>query len=185
MFRVPLAIRWPGVSRAGVLSDEPVVTQDLFFTLLEAAGAGTPPAEAASDADGVSLAAHLRTGAPLGRDALFWHYPHYHHLGDMRPAGAIRSGRYKLLEWYEGSLLSRGPAVSLFDLVADPGELRDLALEEPDLAAQLRERLRRWRVSVEAQEMSARECGVGWSNASAAIARRTMSSRPPGIRPAG
>ncbi len=150
--RVPLAIHWPGVTRAAATSAEPVITHDLFFTLLAAADI------AASDfpPDGVSLLHHLRSGAPLGRDAIYWHYPHYHHLGDMRPASAIRSGRYKLLEWQEGALLARGPAVSLFDLTADPGEANDLAAAQPTLAAELCEKLLRWRASVGAQEMTVR-----------------------------
>lgn len=150
--RVPLAIHWPGVSRQDAVSHEPVITQDLFFTLCEAAGAPTgdlPP-------DGVSLTQHLRTAAPLGRDAIFFHYPHYHHLGDMRPASVIRAGRSKLIEWQEGALLGRGPAISLFDLTADPGEQDDLATAQPARAAELREKLRRWRASVGAQEMTVR-----------------------------
>ena len=150
--RVPLALHWPGVTRAGTTSAEPAITHDLFFTLLAAAGvtaADLPP-------DGVSLLNHLRTGMPLVREAIYWHYPHYPHLGDLRPASAIRAGRYKLLEWQEGALLARGPAVSLFDLTADPGEKNDLATAQPALASELREKLRRWRTSVGAQEMTVR-----------------------------
>ena len=150
--RVPLAILWPGVTRAGVVSDEPVITQDLFFTLCEAAGARIEPALT----EGRSLVPLLRTGTALRRDALFWHYPHYHHLGDMRPASVIRVGRFKLIEWQEGALLGRGPAVSLFDLSADPGEARDLAAEQPQRAADLRARLQEWRRTVGAQMMSVR-----------------------------
>ena len=103
-----------------------------------------------------SLASHLRTAAPLGREAIFFHYPHYHHLGDMRPASAIRAERYKLIEWHEGALLGRGPAVSLFDLTADPGEQNDLAATQPERAAQLRAKLDRWLASVDAQTMTVR-----------------------------
>jgi hypothetical protein len=69
----------------------------------------------------------------------------------------IRAGRYKLIEWQEGALLGRGAAISLFDLTADPGEQNDLAAAKPDLAASLRDKLRRWRTSVGAQEMTVRE----------------------------
>ena len=150
--RVPLAIHWPGVTRVDAVSHEPVVTTDLFFTLCDAAGAPTGDLPR----DGLSLGPHLRTAAPLDRDAIYFHYPHYHHLGDMRPASVIRAGRYKLIEWHEGALLGRGQAVSLFDLTADPGEQNDLAAAKPELAAQLREKLRRWRESVGAQEMTVR-----------------------------
>ncbi|MSU25088.1 MAG: DUF4976 domain-containing protein [Opitutus sp.] len=150
--RVPLAIHWPGVTRVDAVSHEPVLTNDLFFTLCDAAGAPTGDVPR----DGLSLVAHLRTAAPLGRDAIYFHYPHYHHLGDMRPASAIRTERYKLIEWHEGALLGRGPAVSLFDLTADPGEQNDLAVDQPERAAQLRAQLGRWRASVGAQTMTVR-----------------------------
>ena len=32
----------------------------------------------------------------LGREALYFHYPHYHHINSMGPSGAIRMGDYKL-----------------------------------------------------------------------------------------
>lgn len=150
--RVPMAIRWPGVTRSGITTDTPVVTQDLFYTVLAAAGASS----AQLPNDGVNLLPHLRDGSALGRTALYWHYPHYHHLGDKRPASVIRSGRYKLLEWHEGAILGKGPAVSLFDLEADPGEQHDLAAQKPDLARQMRKQLAEWRRSVGAQEMTAR-----------------------------
>lgn len=168
--RVPLAIYWPGVTRADAVSHEPVVTPDLFFTLCEAAGAPTrdvPP-------DGVSLVQHLRTASPLGREALFWHYPHYHHLGDMRPASVVRAGRYKLIEWHEGAQLARGPVASLFDLVADPGEQNDLAATKPELVAPLREKLGRWRAAVAAQEMIVRP--IGGVKVSAAVDNQTATA---------
>ena len=93
----------------------------------------------------------------LGREALYWHYPHYHHLGDFRPGSVIRMGRYKLIEWSEGTLLHRGPAFELFDLEADPGETKNVSLEKPELAALMRQKLIAWRESVGAQEMTVRK----------------------------
>jgi uncharacterized sulfatase len=151
--RVPLAVRWPGRIRAGMTSDEPVVTHDLFSTIMDAAGVPL----VARLHDGTSLLPVLTGRAPaLGRDALYWHYPHYHHLGDFRPGSVIRQGRFKLIEWYEGALLQKGPEVELFDLVADPGETRDLAASQPELARNLLRQLRAWRQSVGAQEMRPR-----------------------------
>ena len=31
---------------------------------------------------------------------LYWHFPHYHGSAN-RPSGAIRSGKYKIIEWFE------------------------------------------------------------------------------------
>jgi arylsulfatase A len=148
--RVPLAVRWPAKIRAGITSNEPVISHDLFSTLMEVAGV---PIEARLH-DGTSLLPVL-TGreTTLGRDALYWHYPHYHHLGDFRPGSVIRQGRYKLIEWYEGALLGQGPEVELFDLETDQGETRNLAPEMPRVATELRRKLRAWRQAVGAQEM--------------------------------
>lgn len=151
--RVPLAFRWPGRIRAGTSSDEPVITHDLFSTLMEVTGTTFDP----SLHDGLSLLP-LLAGAKtsLGRDALYWHYPHYHHLGDFRPGSVIRSGRYKLIQWYEGTLIQQGPAFELFDVVDDGGETKNLASEKPELAAALVTKLNAWKERVGAQEMTVR-----------------------------
>jgi uncharacterized sulfatase len=151
--RVPFAVRWPGVVQPGTLSNEPVIGNDLFNTFMEIAGVTYVPALH----DGVSLMPLLRGQATtLGREALYWHYPHYHHLGDFRPGSVIRMGNYKLIEWFEGLLLNKGPTLSLFDVVADPGENNDLAAVEPERAKAMQAKLHAWRASVGAQEMTVR-----------------------------
>ena len=61
------------------------------------------------------------------------------------PYGAIRSGDYKLIEFFNDM------RVELYDLKADVGEERDLAAARPDVARRLRERLHTWRREVGAQ----------------------------------
>jgi arylsulfatase A len=135
--RIPLLIRWPGVSQAGTTCDEPVVTMDLFNTLLNAAGL---PTEAS---DGIDLSPLLNSpDAKLPRDALFFHYPHYYHT--TTPVSAIRSRDWKLLEYFEDC------HVELYNLKDDPREQRDLAQENPDKVNALRQQLHAWRDSVNA-----------------------------------
>jgi arylsulfatase A len=135
--RIPLLIRWPGVSQAGMTCDEPVVTMDLFNTLLNAAGL---PTEAN---DGTDLSPLLKSpDAKLPRDALFFHYPHYYHT--TTPVSAIRSRDWKLLEYFEDG------HVELYNLKDDPGEQHDLAKENPDKVNALRQQLHAWRDSVNA-----------------------------------
>ena len=97
--RVPLIVRWPGVTRPGSTSDAPVITMDLFPTLLAAAGRKPFPDQ---PVDGESLLPLLRGAGRLQRTALFWHYPHYH-PGGAAPYGAVREGDYRLVEFYEDS----------------------------------------------------------------------------------
>ncbi|MFM1748464.1 MAG: Arylsulfatase [Verrucomicrobiota bacterium] len=137
--RVPLIVRWPGVTPRGADSSAPVMLGDLFPTLLRAAGRPVP-----GNIDGLDLTALLRDpAARLGRDALFFHYPHYYET--TTPVGAVRAGDWKLLEYFEDG------RVELYDLASDPGETRDLAATEPARAAALRERLVRWRTEVGAR----------------------------------
>ena len=147
--RVPLAIRWPGVVEPGSVSHVPVSSIDFFPTLADIVGAEP----SAADVDGVSLVPLLRQTGPLDRDALYWHYPHYHHLG-YKPSGAIREGDYKLIEWYEQSLTGEPHAITLYNVRTDIAEAFDLADAMPDRAATMLAQLRQWRQEVGAQEMT-------------------------------
>jgi arylsulfatase A-like enzyme len=142
--RVPLIIKWPGRGRAGSVSREPVISTDFYPTILEMIGATQLPDK---HRDGVSLAPLVRGEKTLGRDAIYWHFPHYSNHGMQSPGGAIRSGKYKLLEYFENG------SIQLFDLEADPGEHRDLAKTRPAIAQQLLDKLHRWRRDVGAEMM--------------------------------
>jgi arylsulfatase A len=142
--RVPLIVHWPGVTRPGSVSESLAITMDVYPTLLEIAGlkgaAGHRP-------DGVSLVPVLRGDGTLRRDTLFWHYPHYQHyqLGGTTPYGAIRSGDFKLIEFFTDM------RVELYNLREDIGEAHDLAARMPEKVNELRNRLHAWRKEVGAQ----------------------------------
>lgn len=147
--RVPLAIKWPGVVEAGTSNDELVISDDFFPTFAEILN----ETNISPDIDGFSLVPLLKQTGSLERDALYFHYPHFHHLG-FKPAGAIRQGDYKLVEWFEGSIAGDGAAVSLFNIESDPGETTDLSAEMPALADEMLANLRAWRKDVGAEEMT-------------------------------
>jgi arylsulfatase A-like enzyme len=137
--REPMIVKWPGVTQPGSRADTPVSSIDFFPTLAEAVGAPTP-----ADIDGVSLLPVLSGAGGLGRDALYWHYPHYSNQGGT-PTGAVRQGPYKLIEFFEDD------HVELYNLEDDLGEQHDLAAEMPERADALREQLRAWRASLDAR----------------------------------
>jgi arylsulfatase A len=132
--RVPLIVRWPGATGAGGVNETPVISMDLTATILDAAGV----APANDDKlDGESLRPLLR-GGKLERDALYFHYPHFAFHKANRPGSAVRSGRYKLILRYDDD------SVELFDLESDPGETKNFADAEPEIAGRLQERLTNW-----------------------------------------
>jgi arylsulfatase A len=142
--RVPLMIRWPGVTPQGRECHEPVILADLFHTLLAASAPGSATALAKSAQDGLDLQPLLRDPAhTLNRDALFFHYPHYYQT--TTPVGAVRVGNWKLVEYLENG------RCELFDLEADPSEQNDLAGRETTTVANLRSRLHEWRQAVGAR----------------------------------
>jgi arylsulfatase A-like enzyme len=145
--RVPLLIRWPGVIAAGRVSDMPTSTVDFFHTLLELTG---QPA-ASLTIDGVSLAAHLRGGPAPDRAAILWHYPHYHASGDGGPAGAVRAGDWKLVEYYEHTIAKTGRAPELYNLRTDPAETKNLAASDPARLANMLSMLAAHRAATNAQ----------------------------------
>lgn len=138
--REPMIIKWPGVVKVGSVSAEPVTSTDFYPTILEMAGLDLEPK---CHVDGLSLVPLIKGSGSLNREAIYWHYPHYHSSGN-RPSGAVRAGRYKLIEWYEDN------SVELYDLAEDVSEKNNLAVKMPDKTEQLRQMLHKWRESVDA-----------------------------------
>lgn len=147
--KVPMCIRWPGVVKPGTVCNTTVISDDFYPTFAEILGEKNLP----KDIDGVSLLPLIKKSGGIDREYLYWHFPHYHHLG-YKPASAIRAGNYKLIEWFEGSLLSDGKTYELFNVENDPSEINDLSEKMPELAKDLLEKLRAWRKEVGAQEMT-------------------------------
>ncbi|MCP5120075.1 MAG: sulfatase, partial [bacterium] len=145
--RVPLIVRFPGVVEPGTTCDEPVVNVDFYPTLLDFAGAAGNPSH---KLDGVSFANLLRGGAAGERPPIYWHFPGYlqgrQEVGAWRttPAGAIRDGEYKLIEFFETG------ATELYNLSEDISEQKNLVAEMPVKAKQLHEKLVSWRKATNA-----------------------------------
>ena len=125
--RVPLLIHLPG-STAGRRVSRPVSNTDLYGTLLDAVGLPRPPR-----VDRPSLLAPAAAESPVLLEL----------NRTESDQAAVRVGRYKL---YRRDAAEDGAA--LFDLVADPLELRDLAATEKAvrdrLAAVLKRSVEAW-----------------------------------------
>jgi arylsulfatase A-like enzyme len=143
--RVPYVFRWPGKIAGGIICGEPIISVDLYPTLLEVAAAGRP---AVYPLDGVSYLKLLTSRGEdrLDRDAIYWHFPGYLGAGPnawrTTPAGAIRSGDWKLQEFFEDGRLE------LYNLRDDLSETNNLAMKLPDKTRELHEKLVAWRKKV-------------------------------------
>ncbi len=134
--RIPMIVRWPGVTARGTTNRSPVVIEDLFPTLLDLAGVNHAQLP---EVDGQSLATELRTpGAINSTRPIVWHYPNFYN--GQQPFSALRSGDWKLIYFHADQ------RIELYNLAADLSETTDLASQDParatTLARQLGELLR-------------------------------------------
>jgi N-sulfoglucosamine sulfohydrolase len=154
--RLPLLVRWPGVTKPGSACEGMVSFVDLMPTLLEIAGA--PPPGSGPKLQGRSFRAGLTGGEVALRDTVF--LTHSRHRQDVpMPSRGIRTLRFKYLRnlWPPGvdfltigmrhdsweaceraakndptlaervERFLRRPPAELYDLVSDPLERRNLA----------------------------------------------------------
>ena len=138
--REPMLIKWPGMTAPGSVSETPVTSTDFYPTMLAMAGL---PLKTDQHLDGISLVPLLRQTGAVQREALYWHYPHYGNQGG-RPGAAVRSGDWKLIEFFEDE------RVELYNVAADIGETNDRTEAEPEKANELRALLHAWHNEVDA-----------------------------------
>lgn len=139
---IPLIVSWPGKIQPGSECDQPVISYDHVPTLLEATGT---PLKVGQIVDGESWMPLLTQKGVLKREAIFWHYPHYH-PGGATPYSAIQEGDWRLIEFLETGRLE------LYNLRRDPGEMQDTSDVDSDIAFRLRDKLHAWKKEVGAQE---------------------------------
>ncbi|MFC1500278.1 sulfatase [Candidatus Zixiibacteriota bacterium] len=141
--RSPMIVRWPEQIEAGSRCSEPVIMVDLLPTILEMAEVVQP---AGQMVDGLSLLPLLEGKSGFDRDAIFWHFPAYLEAyagmeGHWRttPAGAVRSGEWKLIEFFEDGNLE------LYNLHDDIGEEHDLSEAQSEKRDELHRLMLDWR----------------------------------------
>lgn len=138
--RIPLIMNWPGKIAAGHTPSQPVIQTDLVPTLLSVAGV-----KVTGEMDGVDLLPIVLEQFAIAPRDLFWHFPHYTNQGS-KPAGAVRSDDWKLVEYYEDG------QAELYNLRDDIGETKNVAAEQPAVAKSLQVKLAAWRNTMNAQE---------------------------------
>jgi len=116
--RVPMAIRYPRLCRAGLAPSEMAINLDLSPTVLELAGVKVP-----DWFQGHSLVPFMKGASPASwrKDWLYeyYEYPFFEHV---KPHRGVRTERYKLIHYFLPP-----QEYELYDLQEDPGELHNLA----------------------------------------------------------
>jgi uncharacterized sulfatase len=149
--RTPIMFRWKG-KLAPAKRDELCTSLDLMPTALATAGIEAPAA-----LPGLNLLPYLSEGTAIPRDTIYGEN-FAHDIADvMKPEASLLHrwvirGRHKLILTYDGNpgknhqstTDSADPSPQLYDLAADPHEKRNLAKEQPQLAAELRKLIENW-----------------------------------------
>ena len=136
--RVPLIVRWPGKIEAGSMNETPITSMDFYPTLEVLAGLATLDFQ---HVDGVNFSQVLLGQAPLKRQTLYWHYPHYHGAGCI-PVGAMRHGDWKLIHWYGED------RYELYNLAKDLSELHDVSQSKSKVLKDLQLQWQNWLKSI-------------------------------------
>ena len=111
---MPLIVKWPGVTPAGLRNDHLVQNLDYAPTFLEIAGAPIP-----ADMQGRSLVPLLKGQNPQNwRDAIYYHYFEYPSVHMVARQRGVRTDRFKLIHFYQFG------EWEFYDLHADPQEQR-------------------------------------------------------------
>jgi arylsulfatase A-like enzyme len=134
--RVPLLVRWPAAIKAGGESSALLAHVDFPASFAKITGQELP-ANAAPDSFDVADALMGRT--TVGRD----------HLVEHAGVTSLRQGQWKFIPAGNGPKLNRltntemgnDKMPQLYDLAADPGETKNLAVKEPQRLAEMRKKL--------------------------------------------
>lgn len=135
--RVPCIVRWPNGLRAGITSDQVLVTMDWTATFAALAGE-----RAVRERDeGINLIPLIAEGGQVIDRTLFWRQRPGPRRKSVPRTRAIRHGKWKYYEPEEGEPV-------LFDLESDRSETTNLIADHPDRVRDLRARLDGWETSL-------------------------------------
>jgi arylsulfatase A-like enzyme len=122
--RVPAIVRWPGVTKPGTVSHQPVITMDWTATMIAAAGS-KPDGNYPLDGEDVRP---ILSGQRSANERTF--------LWRTKGQGAVRKGKWKYLR--------EGSSEFLFDLSVDEREQAEFGREHPEIVKSLRRDFEVW-----------------------------------------
>ncbi len=134
--RIPLLIIAPGVTAPGSSTNQLAETVDLYPTLAELAGLPAPGGP--QPVDGLSLVPVLRDPSARVRDHAFHAFP------KAKLGRAIRTERFRLVEWKTPGAPVESAVFELYDYLEDPKETKNLAGMKPEVVKELQTILARY-----------------------------------------
>jgi iduronate 2-sulfatase len=125
---IPFIVYDPQANGVHGKSDSMVESVDLYPTLCKLAGLPIP-----QGLDGASFAQVLENPDAATKDYILHCFPRGARLGR-----AVRTPRYRLVEWrFQGQKVDKA-VYELYDYEADPGETKNLAAEKPEVVKELK-----------------------------------------------
>jgi len=127
-FRMPLVVRWPGHIPAGLVSSALVQNLDFAPTFLAAAGVSVP-----ADMQGKSMLPLLAAGGATDkpfRDAVYYRFEESKGPHTVPRHEGVATERHKLIRFLDiMDPMTGEPMLELYDLAADPDEMKSLAAD--------------------------------------------------------
>ncbi len=128
--RIPILIAAPGITQPNTVSDHLVESVDLYPTLVSLCGLPAPTGP--QTRDGIDLTDALKDTNLRLRDHAFHAFPH------EKLGRAIRTDRYRLVQWKGIQEPDDQAAYELYDYQLDPHETANHAASQPEVVKQLR-----------------------------------------------
>ncbi|AUS06301.1 sulfatase [Tamlana carrageenivorans] len=136
----PFFIKVPWLKNSIKTSEVPVVSTDLYPTLLDLSNLLLIPEQ---HMDGISLKPLLEGKKIDEKRSLYWHYPHYGNQGG-EPSSIIQKEGWKLIHYWEDG------REELFKLPSEESDSQNLIAQHTEIAKKLRKELMMWLEEVNA-----------------------------------
>lgn len=152
--REPMIVSWPGITEKGTSTDEYLIIEDFYPTILELAN--IYDYQTVQHIDGQSFTSILKgEKSSLSQRSLFWHFPN--NWGPTGPGigatSTIRNGDWKLIYYHADQ------SFELFNIPNDIGESTNLVDKEIEVKNRLAKELGEYLRSVDAQMPSEKASG--------------------------
>ncbi|WP_396590972.1 sulfatase [Allomuricauda sp. R78024] len=152
--REPMLVKWPGTIKPGASTDDYVIIEDFYPTILEMAGISN--SNKVQTIDGKSFTSILKGEVANEEERpLFWHYPN--EWGPEGPGigafSAIRLGDWKLIYFHQDQHME------LYNITNDIGETENMISTEAEKTREMAQILSEYLIKVNAQMPSDKESG--------------------------